>query len=93
MYKTLTEQEWVYEYVNKKEQLLPVVLGTKGTWSGNGKPMVFLIAFTIPDLLFLADIYHVAHHPVREMKVKHITYYAINITNKKQVKDIIKEWN
>ncbi|MFT4416273.1 hypothetical protein ACLM5H_20625 [Fredinandcohnia humi] len=93
MFKTLTEQEWVYQYAKSKERPLPIVLGTKGTWSGNGRPMIFLIAFTIVDLLYLADLYEVAHHPVREMQVKDITYYAININNKKQVKEIIKDWN
>ncbi|QOR68287.1 hypothetical protein IM538_09385 [Cytobacillus suaedae] len=93
MYKSQTEQEWVYEYVRTKEKPLPVVLGTRGTWSGNGKQMVFLIAFTVMDLFVLADIYHVGHHPIREMKVKDITYFAININNSRQVKDIIKDWN
>jgi hypothetical protein len=92
MYKTLTEAEWVREYIKRKENPLPVVLGTKGTWSGNGKPMIILIAFTIVDVLALADIYSVSHHPVRTMKESDFTYYAINIIDKKIVKEIIKEW-
>lgn len=92
MIKTKTEQEWVGEYIKGKSNPLPVVLGTNGTWSGNGKPMIILIAFTIVDVFVLADIYGVGHHPVREMKEKNFTYYAINIIEKKKVKGIIDEW-
>ncbi|WP_182102750.1 hypothetical protein [Niallia taxi] len=97
MYRTLTEAEWVFEYAKKKadkgEIPLPVVLGTRGTWTGNGKPMIILISLTgIVDVLTLADIYGVAHHPVREVKIHEVTYYAINIIDKKQVKEIINEW-
>lgn len=97
MYRTLTEAEWVYEYVERKkkngETPYPIVLGTNGTWTGNGKPMIILIALTVIDVLTLADLYGVAHHPVREVKVKELTYFAVNIINKKQVKEIIADWS
>jgi len=92
MYKNLTEQEWVYEYLQNTKNPLPIVLGTKGTWSGNGKKMIFLIGFTLLDVLTLADLYQVSHHPVREMITKGYTYFAINITETKKVKSIINEW-
>jgi hypothetical protein len=92
MVRTITEPEWVYEYVRSKKNPLPVVLGTRGTWTGNGKPMIILIGFTLVDVLMLGDIYGVVHHPVREMKHRGLTYYAINITDKKSVKEIIEEW-
>ncbi|WP_394239358.1 hypothetical protein [Niallia oryzisoli] len=92
MIQARTEQEWVVEYVKRKKHPLPVVLGTRGTWTGNGKPMIILIGFTIEDVFVLGDIYGVSHHPVREMKEKQVTYYAINIIDKKKVKEIIKEW-
>lgn len=93
MFKTITEQDWVYEYISNKTTPLPVVLGTKGTWTGNRKPMIILIGFTMEDVLVLGDIYGVSHHPVRKMKSQDITYYAINIIDKKKVKEIIEEWN
>jgi CO dehydrogenase/acetyl-CoA synthase alpha subunit len=92
LYRTWTEQEWVFEYVTSKPQPTPVVLGSKGTWSGNGKPMIILIGFTLVDVLTLADIYDAAHHPVREMEHQGITYYAINIIEKRKVKKIIEDW-
>lgn len=92
MLKTRTEQEWVTDYIKGKEHPLPVVLGTKGTWTGNGKPMIILIAFSHEDVLTMGEIYGVAHHPVRVMEEKSVTYYAINIINKKKVKAIIQEW-
>ncbi|KKI90127.1 hypothetical protein WQ54_23795 [Bacillus sp. SA1-12] len=92
MLRTLTEQEWVAEYVKKKKNPLPVVLGTRGTWSSNRKPMIILIGFTIEDVMVLGDIYGVSHHPVREMKDQRVTYYAINVIDKKKVKKIIEEW-
>lgn len=88
----MTEQQWVKEYVQKTKNPLPVVLGTKGTWTGNGKPMIILIGFTIIDVLTLGDIYGVAHHPVRVMNEGVLTYYAINIIDKKQVKEIVEDW-
>jgi hypothetical protein len=90
--KTLSEPEWVFQYYLKTEHPLPVVMGTRGTWTGNGKPMIILVGFTIPDVLVLGDIYGVSHHPVREMKYKEITYYAINIIDKKHVNAIINDW-
>ncbi|MFS0863179.1 hypothetical protein [Fredinandcohnia sp. 179-A 10B2 NHS] len=92
MFKTITEQEWVYNYAKSKENPLPVVLGTNGTWTGNGKPMIILIGFTMEDVLVLGDMYGVSHHPVRKMKSHDITYFAINIIEKKKVKEIINEW-
>ncbi len=92
MYKTRTEQEWIYDYLKEKEKPLPVVLGTRGTWTGNKKQIIILVGFTLMDVLTLADIYDVAHHPVRIESYKDITYYAINIVNKKRVKEIIEEW-
>lgn len=92
MLRTKTEQEWVADYVKRKKHPLPVVLGTKGTWTGNGKPMIILIGFTVEDVLVLGDLYGVSHHPVREMTEKNLTYYAINIVEKKKVKKIIEEW-
>jgi hypothetical protein len=91
--KIRTEQEWIYDYVQNKKIPLPLVLGTKGTWTGNGKPMIILIAFTLIDVLALGDIYGVSHHPVRIMEYRELTYYAINIIEKKQVKEIIEEWS
>ncbi|WP_147534985.1 hypothetical protein [Bacillus marasmi] len=92
MFKTRTEQEWVADYVKGKKHPHPVVIGTRGTWTGNGKPMIILIGFTLEDVLTLGDIYGVAHHPVREMREKTVTYFAINIINRKKVKEIIDEW-
>lgn len=92
MIQARTEQEWVSEYVKGHKHPLPVVLGTRGTWTGNGKPMIILIGFTVEDVLVLGDIYGVSNHPVREMKEKQITYYAINIIDRKKVKEIIEEW-
>src|SRR5690606_25295558 len=92
MYRNITEQEWVYEYVNSRENPLPVVLGTRGTWAANKKPMIILIGMTMVDVLVLRDIYSVSGHPVRKMNYKDITYYAINIIEKKKVKEIIEEW-
>ena len=31
--KVLSEQEWVYNYLQSRKSPLPLVLGTKGTWS------------------------------------------------------------
>lgn len=93
MLKNRTEQEWVYDYIKSKKSPLPLVLGTKGTWTGNGKPMIILIGFTLTDVLVLADIYGVSDHPVRIMEHLGLTYYAINIIKKNQVKEIMKEWS
>lgn len=93
MRKNRTEQEWVYDYIQNKKNPLPLVLGTKGNWTGHGKPMIILIGFTLIDILALADIYDVAHHPIRTMKYKDLTYFAINIISKEQVKDIINDWS
>jgi hypothetical protein len=92
LYQTKTEPEWVYEYLSKTKNPLPIVLGTRGTWTGNKKPMIILIGFTLTDVFILGDMYKVSHHPVREMKYKDIVYYAINIIDKKKVKEIIEEW-
>lgn len=92
MVRTLTEQEWVYEYLRRTKKPIPIVLGSRGTWTGNGKPMIILIGFTLVDVLLLGDIYGAAHHPVRMMKHQDLTYYAINVIDKKQVKRIINDW-
>lgn len=92
MIRTLTEPDWVYEYTKDRKNPFPIVLGTRGTWTGNRKPMIILIGFTLIDVLALGDIYEVAHHPVREMQYQGGTYYAINIIDKKKVKEIIEEW-
>lgn len=92
MIQTITEQEWIAEYVYRKKNPLPVVLGTRGTWTGNKKPMIILIGFTIVDVMVLGDIYGVSHHPVRKMKGSEVTYYAINIIDRKKVQQIIEEW-
>jgi hypothetical protein len=92
MIRTLTEPDWVYEYMKEREYPNPIVLGTRGTWTGNRKPMIILIGFTLIDVLALGDIYKVSHHPVREMQYPGGTYYAINIIDKKKVKEIIEEW-
>jgi hypothetical protein len=92
MIQAMTEQQWIKEYVKKTKKPLPIVLGTRGTWTGNGKPMIILIGFTIVDVLTLGDIYGVAHHPVRAMNVEGLTYYAINIIDRKKVKDIVEKW-
>lgn len=92
MIRAMTEQQWVKEYVTKTDKPIPIVLGTRGTWSGNGKPMIILIGFTFVDVLTLGDFYDVAHHPVRRMIVDDTLYFAINIIDKKKVKEIIEEW-
>jgi hypothetical protein len=92
MYQTVTEQEWVYNYFIDRKKPLPVVLGTRGTWTGNKKPMIILIGFTLADVLVLGDLYGVSHHPVRKMQHQGGTYFAINVIDKKKVKKIIEEW-
>jgi hypothetical protein len=92
MIRTLTEPDWVYEYTKDRKNPNPIVLGTRGTWTGNRKPMIILIGFTLIDVLALGDIYGVAHHPVREMQYLGGVYYAINIIDKKKVKETIEEW-
>lgn len=88
----ITEQQWVKEYIAETETPLPIVLGTRGTWTGNGKPIVILIGFTMVDVLTLGDIYGVSHQAVRVMQADGFVYFAINIIDKKKVKDIIEEW-
>jgi CO dehydrogenase/acetyl-CoA synthase alpha subunit len=92
MRRSMTEQQWVMKYVQKTSKPLPIVLGTSGAWTGNGKPLIILIGFTLIDVLTLGDIYDVAHHPVRKMEIEGLTYYAINIIDKKQVKKIVEDW-
>ncbi|MFL0574717.1 hypothetical protein [Priestia megaterium] len=88
--KTLSEQEWVYNYLKKKT--LPVVLGTRGTWGINGKKVIILVAFTIPDIMVFREMHNVEKNPIRKMKYKNIVYYAVNIVNKKQVEYLIDSW-
>ena len=30
--KTLSEQEWVYNYLKSRKNPVPLVIGTRGTW-------------------------------------------------------------
>ncbi|WP_102346369.1 hypothetical protein [Bacillus sp. Marseille-P3661] len=92
MIRSITEQEWVADYAKSKKNPLPVILGTRGTWTINNKPMIILIGFTKEDVLVLGDMYGASHHPVREMKEPTVTYYAINIIDKKKVTEIIENW-
>jgi hypothetical protein len=91
--KTLSEQEWVYNYLQDKEGPIPLVLGTKGTWGINGKGAIILVAFTIPDIMVLRDMHNVVKNPIRKVKYKDIVYFAVNIVDKKQVEYLIDYWN
>ncbi|WP_260621128.1 hypothetical protein [Priestia aryabhattai] len=75
-----------------KKKTLPVVLGTRGTWGINGKKVIILVAFTIPDIMVFREMHNVEKNPIRKMKYKNIVYYAVNIVNKKQVEYLIDSW-
>lgn len=92
MNELLSEQEWVYRYLKKNEQPLPLVLGAKGNWGYKGNLMIILISPFEVDVYALAILYGVSHHPIRRVKYKDIIYYAVNIVDKKQVEKIIEEW-
>lgn len=90
--KTLSEQEWVYNYLQNQKEPLPVVLGTRGSWGINGKRAIILVAFTIPDIMVFREMHNVAKNPIRKMKYKSIAYFAVNIVDKKQVEYLIDYW-
>lgn len=90
----LTEQQWLQKYVEKHPNPLPVVIGTRGTWKVAGTYVIILVAFTEVDIELMASLHGVSHHPVRKMKLSDtLTYYAVNIIKKKQVREIIQSWN
>lgn len=91
MFKGQTEQEWVFDYIQNGKRL-PVVLGTRGTWSFNGKKGIILVAFTFVDIEVMREIHKVMNNPIRRMKYNDIVYYAVNIVEKKKVKEIIEYW-
>jgi hypothetical protein len=90
--KNLSEQEWVYNYLKKRNKPLPLVLGSRGTWGINGNKAIILVAFTIPDIAVMRDLHNVSKNPIREMKYKDVVYYAVNIVAKKQVEYVIEYW-
>jgi hypothetical protein len=90
--KHLSEQEWVFNYLQNRKKPLPLVLGTRGTWGINGKKVIILVAFTIPDITVFRKIHNVSKNPIRTMKYKNIVYYAVNIVDKKQVEYLIEYW-
>ncbi|MFS0778176.1 hypothetical protein ABC255_19515 [Neobacillus sp. 3P2-tot-E-2] len=90
--KNLSEQEWVYNYLQKCNKPLPLVLGSRGTWGINGNKAIILVAFTIPDIAVMRDLHNVSKNPIREMKYKDIVYYAVNIVARKQVEYVIYYW-
>jgi hypothetical protein len=90
--KTSSEQEWVFNYLQDREKPLPLVLGTRGTWGINGKKVIILVAFTLPDITVFREMHNVRNNPIRTMKYKDIVYYAVNIVDKKQVEYLIDFW-
>lgn len=90
--KALSEQEWIYNYLQSRKRPLPLVLGTRGTWGINGVKAIILVAFTMPDITVFREIHNVAKNPIRRMKYKNIFYFAVNIVDKKQVEYLIDYW-
>jgi hypothetical protein len=90
--KALSEQEWVYNYLQSRKRPVPLVLGSRGTWGINGETAIILVAFTIPDITVFREIHNVSKNPIREMKYKDIVYFAVNIVDKKQVEYLIDYW-
>jgi hypothetical protein len=90
--KALSEQEWVYNYLQSRKNPVPLVLGSRGTWGINGETAIILVAFTIPDITIFREIHNVSKNPIREMKYKDIVYFAVNIVDKKQVEYLIDYW-
>lgn len=90
--KALSEQEWVYNYLQSRKEPLPLVIGTRGTWGINGKRAIILVAFTIPDIMVFREMHNVVNNPIRKMKYKGIFYFAVNIVDKKQVEYLIDYW-
>ena len=90
--KALSEQEWVYNYLQSRKNPLPLVLGTRGTWGINGEKAIILIAFTMPDITVFREMHNVVKNPIRTVKYKNIVYFAVNIVDKKQVEYLIDYW-
>src|SRR3954452_7525963 len=90
--KTLSEQEWVYNYLKGRKNPVPIVLGTRGTWVINGEKVIILVAFTMPDIMVFREMHNVVKNPIRKMKYKDIVYFAVNIVDKKQVEYLIDYW-
>lgn len=90
--KNLNEQEWISNYLQNRKRPLPLVLGTRGTWGINGKRVIILVAFTMPDITVFREIHNVTNNPIRKVKYKDIVYYAVNIVDKKQVEFLIGYW-
>jgi hypothetical protein len=90
--KTLSEQEWVYNYLQSRKKPVPLVLGTRGTWGIDGDRAIILFAFTIPDIIVFREMHNVLKNPIRKMKYKNIVYFAVNIVDKKQVEYLIDYW-
>ncbi|WHY02811.1 hypothetical protein [Neobacillus sp. DY30] len=90
--KNLSEQEWVYNYLQKCKKPIPLVLGSRGTWRINRNKAIILVAFTLPDIAVMRDLHNVRKNPIREMKYKDIVYYAVNMVDKKQVEYVIDYW-
>ena len=65
--KNLSEQEWVYNYLQNKKSLLPLIIGTRGTWGINGKRAIILVAFTIPDIMVFREMHNVVKNPIIHM--------------------------
>ncbi|RXT03820.1 hypothetical protein [Ammoniphilus sp. CFH 90114] len=90
--KLLTEQEWVYQYVQNSNHPLPVVMGTKGTWGKDGNPWIILIAGSYEDLMVMCDIHETPHSHIRRMTIHDLVYYAASITDPATVKQIMHTW-
>lgn len=90
--KNLSEQELVYNYLQGKKSPLPLIIGTRGAWGINGKRVIILVAFTIPDIMVFKEIHNVVKSPIRKMKYKDIVYFAVNIVDEKQVEYLIDYW-
>ncbi|MCQ6281979.1 hypothetical protein [Bacillus sp. EB600] len=90
--KTLSEQEWVYNYLKSRKSPVPLVMGTRGTWGISGKRAIILVAFTIPDIMVFREMHNVVKNPIRKVKYKDIVYFAVNIVDKKQVEYLIDFW-
>ena len=90
--KNLSEQEWVYNYLQGKKYPLPLIIGTRGNWGINGRRAIILVAFTIPDIRAFREMHNVVKNPIRKMKYKDIVYFAVNIVDEKQVEYLIDYW-
>lgn len=90
--KTLSKQEWVYNYLKSRKIQVPLVLGTRGTWCINEKKAIILVALTILDIMVIREMHNVVKNPIRKVKYKDIVYLAVNIVDKKQVEYLIEYW-